>query len=176
MLSVFFIILLSFPSFVLLSFCASLEFHISLSTPLLFLNSFPSGLFFSRVSFRKASSSLTSYDKTHKDVGRFTVVEGEKKKSQHRNQAAGEESRLMGDSGHAFSQKVTWQTNGSPVPLMHPIIIASDSHLPFSLFQKLPINLALKEFPPPLAATRVSITLVAAQNNTSRTGFNNRPG
>lgn len=91
-----------------------------------------------------------------------------KKKSQHRNQAAGEESRLMGDSGHAFSRKVTWQTNGSPVPLMHPIIIASDFHLPFSLFQKLPINLALKEFPPSLAATRVSITLVAAQNNTSR--------
>lgn len=82
----------------------------------------------------------------------------------------------MGDSGHAFSQKVTWQTNGSPVPLMHPITIAADFHLPFSLFQELPINSELKEFPPSPAATRVSITLVAEPNNTGRGGVNNRPG
>lgn len=91
----------------------------------------------------------------------------ERKKSQLKNQAAGEKLRLMGDSGHAFSQKVTWQTNGSPAPLTHPIIMASDFHLPFSSFQELPINLALKEFPPFLATTRVSITLAAEQNNTA---------
>lgn len=147
-----------------LRFCASLEFHISMSTPLLFSISVCLALVCSSVATLsvKCIPVLPHMIKPTKTVA-YLRLGKEREKSQLRNPAAGEESGLMGDTGHAFSQKVTWQTNGSPVPLMHPIIIASDFHLPFSLFQELPINLALKEMPSPgphpsLAAKRVSIT------------------